>query len=1562
MKKRQKLCVLAAAVLTCAYSMSAEASEDIKNNGQVVSGTIQGGTAEYGGGGAFNYAKDITIDNATFKNNKALSQEKSRGYGGGFANGADTYDGKDEEIISTVKVIKNSKFINNQAYTSGGGLDNNFAIKEGIINTLFEGNKTTYESGTDKEKDKTHGQGGAISNSGEINGDGILNSIFINNSSSRHGGAIVNHGSITKITGSTFKNNTSENGGAIANVGTINTIKNSTFLANSSETGGAIRSDKTITQIENTIFTNNTAKSQGGAIANIGTINTIKNSTFLANSSEAGGAIGLNKIVEKADTDDKEDIIVSAGKINTITDSKFESNSAEFGGAIYIAEKTSVENISNSIFKNNSAITTTDSKVKVSAGGAIFNADNTLNIKNSIFENNIVKTTGAGSGGAISSLGNLNIEDTDFIGNKVETSGKIKDSVGGAIILAPMLDKSTVVMNISAKNKNVIFKDNVITNGTDTQKNDIHLDPGAIANINAAHDKKVSFNGGISSAGSNFININNEETSLGTIEFNEKVQLNDIALHRGTLKTGAYTNGDSVLDIASLSVGGGTIDLSNDYIEEVKLSALNFYENADVVLDADLGTNAVDKFKTNQVNVVTDKIINIKAVNVLGDAEHTNNIYLPIIEGDDSSANIDAVEYIYTSKNGYITSADNTDGNTNLLLTRENDGGLVAATAIEPAEANSDISYTVTENENLEADLSPFNSNISSFIVKGSDKNIVSKGHKGFELATNQNLEIDGVLNFSGFSSEKGGVVYNKGGNVNIAKVAFENNSASGDGGVIYTTGGTVNLTDVSFKNNKATGKGSIIYASGGTVNINANEADVSLANTSVSDKNAQAKVASGDDNAIYLDVQDGQDVPVLNLNSMADRKISLSGIKGSAKGYTININKNSTNGGVVVFNQTVSNATANGGINLYSGTMKLAQDNLINNNALSLYGGNVDMINNAVSTMSLQTLNLYGPTNLSVDVDLFNANMDRIKANNYKFSDGGKINITNMNLLSDSDNYKTTIMFTGQQYGNEKLSSKIVNGVTTAKSALYTYNVNGSQQGDSYVFDFTRPGHISPNNTEAYVAPVATILGGYANQLNTYQTAFGTMDILTGMTPANRRALIKANNKVASSDVDENMTFSPTNMPVDDDLGIWFKPYTSIEKVRLEKNGPRVKNFMYGTLIGGDTGLQDLGNGWEGIANTFVGYTGSRQSYGSVGMFQNGVTIGGSGMLFKNNFFAGLTGNFAYSGVDAKTSMGSEDFGLISTGGAGKIGYNWALADGKFVVQPSFTGSYSFINATKYTNSYNAQVKGSALHAMQIAPGLKLIYNLPKSWQLYAGANYMWNLMDKTKFSVAATSLDNLSMRPYIEYGIGVQKKVGDYFTGYFDTTARGGGRNGIAFSIGARWDIGDNPRKKSERNKPSSKYLNDTKTYKPASYVEEQQTKKRKNHEIEVIEEETIQTNMLFEEEPQVLEEDTDLTNIISDEKTLEFEAPEETNIIPAKEVYNEPMKQTPNFYQGNQHSSYKPLNNIEQTTTNPYRHLKNVQNNNLGDSSNMVRPQNTYKYKNMVVPNSSSRTNRI
>ena len=48
------------------------------------------------------------------------------------------------------------------------------------------------------------------------------------------------------------------------------------------------------------------------------------------------------------------------------------------------------------------------------------------------------------------------------------------------------------------------------------------------------------------------------------------------------------------------------------------------------------------------------------------------------------------------------------------------------------------------------------------------------------------------------------------------------------------------------------------------------------------------------------------------------------------------------------------------------------------------------------------------------------------------------------------------------------------------------------------------------------------------------------------------------------------------------------------------------------------------------------------------------------------------------------------------------------------------------------------------------------------------------------------------MSVDPYIEYGLGVQKRWGDRFTGYGQAMVRNGGRNGVMLSIGFRWAIG--------------------------------------------------------------------------------------------------------------------------------------------------------------------------
>ena len=63
---------------------------------------------------------------------------------------------------------------------------------------------------------------------------------------------------------------------------------------------------------------------------------------------------------------------------------------------------------------------------------------------------------------------------------------------------------------------------------------------------------------------------------------------------------------------------------------------------------------------------------------------------------------------------------------------------------------------------------------------------------------------------------------------------------------------------------------------------------------------------------------------------------------------------------------------------------------------------------------------------------------------------------------------------------------------------------------------------------------------------------------------------------------------------------------------------------------------------------------------------------------------------------------------------------------------------------------------------------------------------------MDRTSFNITDVNIPDMSIRPYIEYGIGVQKRWGERFTGYGQAMLRNGGRNGVMLSIGFKWALG--------------------------------------------------------------------------------------------------------------------------------------------------------------------------
>ena len=452
--------------------------------------------------------------------------------------------------------------------------------------------------------------------------------------------------------------------------------------------------------------------------------------------------------------------------------------------------------------------------------------------------------------------------------------------------------------------------------------------------------------------------------------------------------------------------------------------------------------------------------------------------------------------------------------------------------------------------------------------------------------------------------------------------------------------------------------------------------------------------------------------------------------------------------------------------------------------NTINLNGGTLDLMNGVASTISLAGFNVNQDSNLMLDVDLANRAMDRID-DATAMNVAGNLNITKLNLVSDATGENTTINFTT----NDNLKDKVQYVGDTegliAKSPIYKYNVG--YKADSGDFSFTRSGGYEGFNPAVFGSAVA-MQGLYYTQLNNYNVALANVDQTMLKTKAQRNAE-KYGNKYAY-DGDETQVFSPLYVQ-EKNAGAWFKPYVSTERVDL-KNGPDVDNTMYGALFGGDSDVITVGN-WDTQYTIYAGYNGSHQAFDGNEIYQNGGILGLTATAYKGNFFTALTANVGMHGANIKTDVGNNDFNTLTTGVASKTGYNWELADGKFIVQPSWMMSYTFINPfDDYTLGNGVRIKNDSLHALQLAPGLKFIGNTPNGWQPYLGAQMVWNIIDDSKVKANEVNLPETSTKAYVEYGVGVQKSAGERFTGFGQAMVRNGGRTGVIFTLGGRWAIG--------------------------------------------------------------------------------------------------------------------------------------------------------------------------
>lgn len=536
----------------------------------------------------------------------------------------------------------------------------------------------------------------------------------------------------------------------------------------------------------------------------------------------------------------------------------------------------------------------------------------------------------------------------------------------------------------------------------------------------------------------------------------------------------------------------------------------------------------------------------------------------------------------------------------------------------------------------------------------------------------------------------------------------------------------------------------------------------------------------------------------------------------------------------IVQLNNNIENLDISlSGTNLHLG----ARDNVLDGNNIDLQSGTLSMVNNQVGVASLNNVTLSGNTNFVADVDLANEQMDRITANNYNTQQGINLNVVGMNLLSDATKDVTEIYF-----AQPGLKNNVVNGMpktgeynlpstaqTTFYTPIYKYNAIYDNRDDGGYFMFTKGDKIltanggggttitpTGNPSDAFnpsvLAPsVASQAGANATMNQTFNYAFQNSDNFMTI-PYLERVAIKTANRYALSptgDATDVGTFSPLFDANAETSSAWVKPYASFENIPL-KNGPKVSNITYGTLVGFDTPIKSLRHGWDRAWTGYIGYNGASQRFSGVDATQNGGLVGGTLTLYKGNFFNATTISSGAIVGDNRTMYGTDNYTMLMAGVGNKTGYNFEFKEGKIIIQPSMLLSYTFVNTFDYTNAAGVKIKNDPLHAIQIAPGVKFIANTKNGWQPYIGVNMIWNLLDKSKVSANDVRLPEMSIKPYVQYGVGVQKRFKDRYMAFGQAMIQNGGRNGISLTAGFRWAIGKEgkPLEKVQRvnNKVSS------------------------------------------------------------------------------------------------------------------------------------------------------------
>ena len=1290
---------------------------------------------------------------------------------------------------------------------------------DSIKNTLFSNNTTTGTvKATSISTSKTkYGQvlGGAVYNAGELT---IISGAFVNN------GVIAKGSEIDDYYVETHADNEAY-GGAIYNTGSITDItadfidNYATSSASSVAAGGAIynENDKIINSITGTFIGNNVsatnvsyyngARGYGGAIYNGGTINEI-NADFINNSaSSAGGGI-YNTV---------------GSKINSIT-GNFIENSAREGGGIY--NKGEIDNITANFIANNGGAICNVSSISSITGDFIANEGPSVSNTGSI--TGITGDFIANKDISVSNTGSITGITGDFIANKdisVSNTGSITGITGDFIANEDISVFNTgTITNLTGdfiSNKDTVISNSNSYYGIGTIENitgnfitnqNVIKNQGIITNINSnfIQNKNAIYNGGDNS---NSIRIN---TIKGDFIENTNTAINNNLIYNSYDDSGVVITtvaGSSIIDIIESSdfigntgtEGGAIYNLGKineikdtDFIGNSAAYGGAIYNEGQYVDDytahAQIG-NITGNFVNNHATGAGGAIYNYQDLSQASIGNITGDFIQNYVEGDGWASG--GAIYNDQASIGDITGdfsqnyVLNTDGeahggaisNTyNATIGSKDDEGSITGGII-----NSNFTGNYAKSENGEAKGGAIYTTTNlNIIAKDNGQSVFSGNYTESAGVKDQNAIYVETINDSYTNTDRNII------SIENNKVTFEDVTEAQAPSSTPTL--TLNASTNGVIVFDDTIDGNIVVAGTNTVTKTGDLVLTDYAKEDLGFETVEEYIAYVKADGWYDEGTTDEEIIAKGLNigdvEITNEQTVSTESKGDKYSYTLALDGDET--GAIYLNNKIINAN----ITLDNTNVFVSEgSNLASSRTLAVNSGVLNINHLADQTINFEKFSNSGNINLdNVDVNLQNKTMGRITADTYGDM-SGSINVKNLTLLNDAAQNVTHVLFADPEYTN----SVIYTGAPqVAYSPIWKYDVSYGTPIDNDpqgYFTFVRgdSGDSGSYNPSVLSTPVMQQAGAYVNQMQAFNYVFEHSTVFMNL-PYTERLSIKERNKIALSptgDATDIGVYSPL-MLKQDLHGFWFKPYASFENIPL-KNGPKVSNINYGTLIGYDSEMRTTQYGWDRVYTGYIGYNGASQRYAGVNAYQNGGILGGTVTFYKNNFFNATTVSVGATAGDATNMYGSENYTMLIAGIANKAGYNFEFWDGRMILQPSMMISYTFANTFDYNNAAGVRIESDPLNAIQLAPGIKLIGNTKNGWQPYLAVNMVWNLLDSAKVTANDVRLPEMSIRPYVQYGIGVQKNFKeDRITGYGQAMIHNGGRNGVSLTAGIRWNVG--------------------------------------------------------------------------------------------------------------------------------------------------------------------------